>query len=291
MDILVFDIQDIGARFYTYIYTMAYAMEAAAENGKPFVVLDRPNPITGSHVEGNILDPAFASFVGLYPIPVKFGMTAGEAAKMFNAEGWLKDGVQAELTVIPLKNWHRDQWYDETGLKFIKPSPNMPSLEVATAYPGTCLLEGTNASEGRGTPTPFLLLGAPWIDGKKLAANLNELNLPGVVFQDTIFTPVSIAGASTNPKHKNHPCGGIYVNVRDRQNYHAYRTGIQIVNSIYQLAPDSLQWRAGHFDRLCGTDRIRKAIINQEDIGALFASWEASQNAFMKMRQKYLLYE
>jgi len=160
VDVLVFDIQDIGARFYTYIYTMAYAMEAAAENNKPFVVLDRPNPINGLAVQGNILEKDFATFVGLYPIPVRHGMTVGELARMFNDQGWLKNGIRANLTVVPMQGWKRSMWYDRTGLKFIKPSPNMPNIKTATVYPGLCLLEGTNISEGRGTNKPFLQFGA-----------------------------------------------------------------------------------------------------------------------------------
>ena len=151
VDVLVFDIQDVGARFYTYLYTMSLAMEAAAENGKRFVVLDRPNPINGVQLEGPVLEPKFATFVGLYPIPVRYGLTVGELARMINGEGWLAKGVKADLTVVPLTGWRRDMWFDQTGLRFIKPSPNMPDLETAALYPGLCLLEGTNVSEGRGT--------------------------------------------------------------------------------------------------------------------------------------------
>ncbi|MEL6823609.1 MAG: DUF1343 domain-containing protein, partial [Calditrichota bacterium] len=199
VDILVFDIQDIGARFYTYIYTMSNAMEAAVEHGKSFVVLDRPNPINGSDVQGNILQSEFATFVGKFPIPVRHGMTTGELAKLFNESGWLGGGVKADLTVVPLTNWTRSQWYDETGLSFIKPSPNMPSLEAATVYPGTCLLEGIKINEGRGTETPFLVLGAPWINADSLTERLNKLELRGVKFQPHRYTPIAIEDASTNP--------------------------------------------------------------------------------------------
>ncbi|MHC4745057.1 MAG: exo-beta-N-acetylmuramidase NamZ family protein, partial [Planctomycetota bacterium] len=174
VDVLVFDIQDVGARFYTYTYTMSLAMEAAAENRKRFVVLDRPNPINGLTVEGSVLEPRFASFVGLYPIPVRHGMTVGELALMFNRQGWLKGGVRADLVVVSVGSWRRGDWYDKTGLRFIKPSPNMTDLNTAIVYPGLCLLEGTNVSEGRGTRKPFLQFGAPWIDAGELAARLNK---------------------------------------------------------------------------------------------------------------------
>lgn len=290
VDILVFDIQDIGARFYTYIYTMAYAMEAAAEQGKPFVVFDRPNPITGVKVEGNILESEFASFVGLYPIPVRHGMTVGELAKMFNDEGWLANGVRADLTIIPMKNWRRTLWYDETGLLFIKTSPNIPDLESATNYPGICLLEGTNVSVGRGTVCPFKIFGAPWIEGKRLAKRLNSLNLASVHFQDTVFTPISIQGAAVNPKYKNEKCSGVRIKVSNRNHFQPYLTGIHIVNNIYQMYPDGLIWRTRQFDRLCGSASIRETIINKRDINNLILTWQDNLNSFMITRKKYLIY-
>lgn len=291
VDVLVYDIQDVGARFYTYIYTMALAMEAAAEQGKPFVVLDRPNPIGGELVEGNLLEPEFATFVGLYPIPVRHGMTSGELAKMFSGEGWLAHGVQPELTVVPLQYWSRDQWYDQTGLRFIAPSPNMPDLASATVYPGICLMEGTTLSEGRGTPTPFQLFGAPWIDGKKLSERLNALNLPGVIFADTVFTPVSTPGASSRPKQMDRPCGGAYLRVTDRQLFQPYRSGIQAVNAAYRMYPDSLDWRVRHFDRLCGTASVRETIIAGGDVDSLVSSWDGEVEDFRARRGKYLLYQ
>lgn len=291
IDILVFDIQDVGARFYTYIYTMAYAMEGAAEQGIPFVVLDRPNPITGSKVEGNILEKEFATFVGLYPMPVRHGMTVGELAKMFNGEGWLANGIKADLTVIPMKNWRRDMWYDETGLRFIPPSPNIPDLESATVYPGVCLVEGINVSEGRGTSTPFQIFGAPWIDGVRLAEKLNGINLNGVTFSDTSFTPVSIEGVASNPKYENRKCFGVKIQVTNRDHFQPYRTGIYIVNTTRQMYADSLTWRLEHFDRLCGSAAIREAIINDGDIDSLIASWQDQLKQFMEKRTKYLIYE
>ncbi len=283
VDVLVFDIQDIGARFYTYIYTMAYAMEAAAENRKTFVVLDRPNPINGVTVQGNILEKDFATFVGLYPIPARHGMTVGELARMFNDQGWLKHGVKANLTVVPIQGWRRDMWYDRTGLKFIKPSPNMPNLKTATVYPGLCLLEGTNISEGRGTNKPFLQFGAPWIDSKKLVNNLNRLNLRGIRFEPVSFTP-------TSSKHKGQLCRGAEIIITDRNRLSPYSAGIQIVNTLYKMYPDRFEWRQRHFDRLCGTSSIRNTIIAGKIIDELKTGWQDKLGAFLKIRKHYLLY-
>jgi uncharacterized protein YbbC (DUF1343 family) len=283
VDVLIFDIQDIGARFYTYIYTMSLAMEAAAENGRRFVVLDRPNPINGLQVEGNILKPQFATFVGLYPVPVRHGMTAGELARMFNEQVWLKDGVKADLVVIPMKGWRRSMWYDRTGLKFIKPSPNMVSLETATVYPGLCLLEGTNVSEGRGTLMPFIQLGAPWIDSGRLAAELNKLSLPGIRFRLASFTPVS-------SKYKGQRCNGVRIIVTDRDLLEPYFNGVMIVNKICQLYPNDFQWKTSHFDRLCGTSAIREAITNRSSLEKLRENWQAELKSFVQIRSKYLMY-
>ncbi|UCG48468.1 MAG: DUF1343 domain-containing protein [Phycisphaerales bacterium] len=282
VDVLVFDIQDIGARFYTYIYTMSLAMEAAGESGKRFVVLDRPNPITGNCVEGNILEPEFASFVGLYPIPARHGMTVGELATMFNEEGWLA-GVKADLVVVPITGWRRSMWHNRTGLRFIKPSPNMPDLETAIVYPGLCLLEGTNVSEGRGTDMPFRRFGAPWIERQTLAARLNALRLPGVRFEPASFTP-------TASKFQGRRCHGVKIAVTDRDMLRPYWTGIRIVNEIRRLYPSEFEWRASHFDRLCGTSRIRLAISNRSSLEELRQSWGPAIESFTQIRKKYLLY-
>ena len=300
IDVLVFDIQDIGARFYTYISTMSLAMEAAAENGKRFVVLDRPNPINGIRVEGNILDPVLASFVGLHPIPVRHGMTAGELARMFNGQGWLSGRVKADLVVIPMEGWHRGEgvpplnqkqgqdglatmWYDQTGLRFIKPSPNMPDLQTAVVYPGLCLLEGSNVSEGRGTDKPFRQFGAPWIDAKRLAEHLNTLCLPGVRFEPTRFTP-------TSSKHQGKTCNGVRITVMERNSLVPYFSGIRIVDTIFRLYPDHFQWRAGHFDRLCGTSAVRKAITSGSSLDALRNEWQTELTSFKTIRGRYLIY-
>jgi len=283
IDVLIFDIQDIGARFYTYIYTMSLAMEAAAENGKTFVVLDRPNPINGDSVQGNILEPALASFVGLYPIPVRHGMTAGELAKMFNGQGWLAGRVKVKLVIIPMEGWRRRMWYDRTGLRFIKPSPNMPDLETAAVYPGLCLLEGTNVSEARGTAMPFKQFGAPWIDSKLLAGRLNTLSLPAMRFEPVRFTPMS-------SKYQGRECHGVRILVTDRDRLEPYSSGVRIVNEICRMYPDQFKWKASHFDRLCGTSKIRNAIAGNSSLDTLQNRWQKELEAFLKIRAGYLIY-
>jgi uncharacterized protein YbbC (DUF1343 family) len=283
LDILVFDIQDIGARFYTYIWTMVLAMEAAAENSTRFIVLDRPNPITGTQVEGNVLDPEYATFVGLHPIPVVHGMTVGELAQLVNGQGWLAQGVKAELQVIPLQGWDRSMWYDQTGLPFVKPSPNIPDVETALIYPGLCLLEGTNLSEGRGTPLPFKQFGSPWLKSGVLLRRLRALPLPGLCFETTEFTPLS-------SKHKGKRCQGIRIHITDRHQLDPYFTGIQIVKAIHDLHEREFQWHGRHFDRLCGTGTIRKAIIGRRSLVQLRDQWQGQLSKFDAIRKQYLLY-
>jgi uncharacterized protein YbbC (DUF1343 family) len=262
---------------------MSLAMEAAAESGKRFVVLDRPNPLGGIQVEGPILQPQFATFVGLYPIPVRYGLTVGELARMINGEGWLTKGVKADLTVVPLTGWQRGMWHDRTGLRFIKPSPNMPDLETATLYPGLCLIEGTNLSEGRGTPKPFRQFGAPWIDANALAARLNALSLPGLRFTPTSFTP-------TSSKHQSKLCHGVEITVTDRNRLEPFWAGVLIVNEVRRMYPDRFEWLASHFDRLCGTASIREAIVARASLQRLKIVWESECRTFLTLRRNHLLY-
>lgn len=283
VDILVFDIQDIGSRFYTYIYTMAYAMEAAAESGKRFVVLDRPNPINGISVQGNILDPAFATFVGLYPIATRHAMTIGELAAMINGQQWLGSGVQADLVVIPMANYQRRMWYDQTGLAFIPPSPNMNSLNAAAVYPGLCLLEGTNVSEGRGTDLPFMQFGAPWVDGEQLAEALNRAALPGMRFAPTRFTP-------TLSKFKDQECFGARITITDRTQLDPFWSGVTIVQTLYRMYPEHFTWHVRHFDRLCGTDNIRNAILEDASMDAIRLDVQQQMREFLQIRREYLIY-
>ncbi len=283
IDVLVFDIQDVGARFYTYIYTMSLAMEAAAENRKKFVVLDRPDAINGTTIEGNILEPLQTSFVGMHPIPVRYGMTMGELAKMFNGQGWLAGGIKADLLVMPMEGWRRSMWYDQTGLNFIKPSPNMPDLETAAIYPGLCLLEGTNISEGRGTDKPFRQFGAPWIDSNHLAERLNKLNLPAMRFEPVRFTPSS-------SKYQGLECNGVGITISNRDRLEPYYSGIQIINEICRMYPNNFEWKISHFDRLCGTTKIRNTITNGTSLSELKNQWQTELETFNKNREKYLIY-
>ncbi|MCW1927335.1 exo-beta-N-acetylmuramidase NamZ family protein [Bhargavaea beijingensis] len=278
VDVLVFDIQDVGTRFYTYIYTMALAMEAAEEQGIPFIVLDRPNPLGGEKVEGPVLDPQFASFVGQYAIPLRHGMTVGELAKLFNAEF----GIGADLTVVEMKKWKRKSYFDETGLPFVLPSPNMPTLDTAIAYPGTALIEGTNVSEGRGTTKPFELIGAPFINSTELAAELNALALPGVTFRAASFTPMF-------SKHSGKLSHGIQVHITDRDDYKPVETGLHIVKTIHDLYPEDVTL-TNFFDNLIGNGWIREGIENGMTVEEMKAEWEEELEAFKKVRKNYLLY-
>jgi uncharacterized protein YbbC (DUF1343 family) len=290
VDLLVFDIQDIGARFYTYIWTMFYAMQSAAENNIAFVVLDRPNPITGK-IEGPMLDRQFASFVGVQPIPVRHGLTVGELARLFNGEGWLGENKRAGLTVIPLKNWRRDMWLDETGLEFIPPSPNMPSLETATIYPGTCLLEGTNVSEGRGTDSPFMLFGAPWIDAEFVSEKLNALKLAGVNFEPIEFTPISMPGKAPHPKYENKQCYGARIRIVDRGALNSFVCGVHIVKTLRDVYPQEFKFRAdGFFIKLCGTDSVQNAIVSGENIKNKLEEM-SRRLEWQQLQSQYLLYD
>ncbi|HEX7052062.1 MAG TPA: DUF1343 domain-containing protein [Longimicrobiales bacterium] len=282
IDVLVFDIQDIGTRYYTYVWTMALAMQAAAEHRLDFVVLDRPNPLGGHLVQGNILDTAYASFVGLYPVPMRHGLTAGELARFLNAE----HGIGAELVVVPMQGWRREQWYDQTGLPWIPPSPNMPSLESATHYPGTCLFEGTNLSVGRGTRAPFQQIGAPWLDAETLVRRLNAYGLPGVRFEPVRFTPA----APGDGKFDGVAVRGIRFIATDRDRYDPTRAAVAALIEIRRLHPDRLTWRTAHFDRLAGTDRLRKRITAGATLEEVTAHWSAERAAFVERRAKYLLY-
>lgn len=290
IDVLIFDIQDVGARFYTYISTMSYCMEACAEMGKKFIVLDRPNPVRGVYVDGPILEPRFKSFVGLHPIPVAHGMTVGELAKMFNEEAWLENGMKADLTVIKMENYSRKLWFDQTGLPWIKPSPNMMTLKTAIVYTATCFIEGTNVSEGRGTQHPFEWIGAPWIDGSKLANELNSYNLPGVRFEPISFIPTDIEKVTVDPKYEGERCSGIYLNVYDREKFEPVKVGVYILYALKKLHPDKFKWRTAGQDRLWGTDKIRLMIDEGKKPEEIIKTWESELKKFLSIRQKYLLY-
>ncbi|MBD3378692.1 DUF1343 domain-containing protein [candidate division KSB1 bacterium] len=289
VEALVFDIQDIGTRFYTYISTLYHCMQAAAEQNIPFYILDRPNPISGAIVEGPVLDLEFQSFVGIHKIPLRHGMTVGELAQMFAGEGWIgSDSVV--LTVIPVQNWKRDMFFDETGLPWVKPSPNIIDLQTALVYPGTGLLEGTNVSEGRGTMQPFRLFGAPWISAEQLQSHLEQFSLKGVTIQDTSFTPTSLPGMSTHPKYLDQPCSGIFLTVNEMSDWRAVDFGIHLLCSLRDLYPDSVKIKATWLNKLLGTNEITERIINGESANEIISSWSLELTAFMQKREPYLLY-
>lgn len=281
VDTIVYDIQDVGTRVYTFIATMAYAMQACAESGIDFIVLDRPNPINGITMEGPILEyPEFSSFVGLYPVPLRHGMTAGELALMFN-DKFLR--TKAHLTVIPMEGWRRELWSDETGVPWVAPSPNMPTLETAEVYPGQVLLEGTNISEGRGTTKPFELFGAPWIDGHELTQALNHLDLQGVRFREAWFTP-------TFSKYQGELCGGAQIHVIDRELYKPVDSVLYILQTVKKLYPEHFAFHADYFDKMMGTSKIRKALESGQSIDELASSLEQQIAEFKTLRKPYLLY-
>jgi uncharacterized protein YbbC (DUF1343 family) len=287
VDLLVFDLQDVGARFYTYASTMAYVMAAAAGRHIPVLVLDRPNPIDGTDVEGPLLDTAFTSFVGLFPIPVRHGMTLGELAGMIAGERWLAGAPDVNLRVIPMEGWKRTMWYDDTGLIWIPPSPNMKTLSTATVYPGTCLVEGTNVSEGRGTDRPFEYIGAPWIDGDSLSRALNALRLPGVHAEPITFTPAPDARAARDPKFRNELCGGVYLHVLDRSAFRPVSVAIRLLSQLRAMYAGKLVLHPSTFDHLAGNARLRSEI---ESGGMSEAAGPASLRHFLELRKKYLLY-
>ncbi len=282
VEVLLFDIQDIGTRYYTYIYTMALAMEAAGEAGIPFVVLDRPNPVGGTLVQGNVLDPAFSSFVGMYPIPMRHGMTPGELALLYRDHF----GVEAQLHVVPASGWRRDMLQPDTGLPWRPPSPNMPDLESALHYPGTCLFEGTNLSVGRGTPRAFQQIGAPWLDGRELARRMAARELPGVAFEAVTFTPRDPGDG----KFDGEAVGGVRLQVTDPEVYDPALTGVALLVEAYNLSGPDWSWRAAHFDRLAGTDELRVGVEAGFDVEELTAGWQEELAAFRPLREGVLLY-
>lgn len=279
VDLLVYDIQDIGVRFYTYISTLAESMKAAASQRIPFVVLDRPAPLNGEAVEGPLLDPGLESFLGIHPIPVRYGMTPGEIARMLNDEL----SLGCDLKVIPMQGWQRSMWQDETGLPWVATSPNMPHPVTAQVYPGFCLIEGTNLSEGRGTTQPFQLFGAPWLDSRRLALRLNSLGLEGVRFRPQDFRP-------TFSKHKGELCRGIQVHVLDRRSFQSLEAALHVLTEVRRLHPDRLTFRGEHFDRLIGNRRVRKELEQGVAVAEITASWPDRIEEFRRRRQPYLLY-
>jgi len=288
LDVLVVDLQDVGSRYYTYNWTMALAMRVCASVGVRVVVLDRPNPLGGVVVEGNVGDPAFASFVGLYPLAVRHGMTIGELASYLNRE----HAIGADLTVVPMTGWRRWMLWEDTGLPWVAPSPNMPTPDTARVYPGGCLIEGTNLSEGRGTTRPFEWIGAPYLDAHRYAAALERLRLPGVRFRPARFLP-------TFQKWAGRLCGGAQVHVTDRARFKPFLTGLAEIAVARRLAPRQFAWRRPPYefekrllpiDILCGTDGVRKAIEGRRPLSAIERAWRRELERWKRRRQTYLRY-
>ncbi len=291
IDLLVFDLQDVGARYYTYVSTLTFVMQAAADNGIPIIVLDRPNPLRGDIIQGPLLQDDFKSFVGMHPIPIRHGMTIGELAIMINENGWLGEERKVDLTIVPVVGWERAMWYDETGKYWRPPSPNLGALNTAIAYLGTCLVEGTNVSEGRGTSDPFLKIGAPWIDPIDFNEKLNYLDLPGVVFFPDIFTPISIPGKSKYPKYENQRCYGTYINIVNREEYNPILTGVGILLTLKELYPNDFKWDDNLFiDKLFGSEYLRSFIGQERNILSFDPIWEKDQFNFYDFRKSYLIY-
>ncbi len=288
VDDIVVDLQDVGCRIYTFVYTMANCMRAAKKFGKRVVVCDRPNPINGNAVEGNITEDAFTSFVGQFALPTRHGMTIGELARMFNEHF----GIGCELEVVEMQNWSRGMCGNECGLPWILPSPNIPDVDTCVVFPATVHIEGTELSEGRGTTLPFFLNGAPFIDPYEWAAELRKFDLPGVAFREAYFRPTFCEFAGET-------CGGIQIHVTDREIFTPVITGIAMVKTAYDLYRDNFQWRQNAyeyefdknpFDVVCGTDKIRKAIENGVGLREIETSWGEGVNTFRRDREKCLLY-
>lgn len=288
VDALVIDLQDIGVRVYTFIYTMANCLRAGRKHGVPVVVCDRPNPIGGLQLEGPVLERGFESFVGQFPIPMRHGMTIAELARLFNDH----EQIGADLKVVPMEGWSRDMYYDDTSLPWVMPSPNMPTLDTAIAYSGTVLFEGTNASEGRGTTKPFEMIGAPWVEPDIFADRLNAYRLPGVHFRPVVFEP-------TFQKHARETCGGCQIHVLDRTVFRPVETGIALLAECRQANPSRFAWRQPPYeyevdrlpiDILAGSTQLRQQIDARVPVGEIAQSWKPSVEQFQTVRQKFLLY-
>jgi uncharacterized protein YbbC (DUF1343 family) len=288
IDVLVIDLQDIGTRIYTYVYTMANCMRAARKHGLKVIVCDRPNPIGDGDVEGFTLEPGNESFVGQFPIPTRHGMTIGELARLFNEHF----AIGADVEVIPMEGWRRSMFWDDTGLPWVMPSPNIPTLDSAIVFPGTVHIEGTNASEGRGTTRPFELVGAPWVRAESFADALNARGLPGVYFRAAVFEP-------TFQKHARVACGGCQIHVLDRLAFRPVLTGVAIIEALRAAEPGSFQWKAPPYeyehdkipiDVISGSSSFRQAIDAGEGAEQIASRWTSTVAAFRDLRKPYLLY-
>lgn len=290
IDVLVIDLQDIGSRYYTFIWTMELCMQACLESGKSVVILDRPNPLGGVLTEGPVDNTAYASFVGQRPLPVRHGMTIGEIGSYLKGEFYRP----LDLHVIAMQGWKRKMWFDETGLPWVMPSPNMPALDTAIVYPGMCLVEGTNLSEGRGTTRPFEIFGAPFIEPERLVKQLEKFKLPGVVFRPMYFLPAF-------QKHAGKLCGGAQIHITSRERFKPFKTGVAVIKAVHDLYPKYFQWKNPPYeyekekmpiDILAGTDMLRKDIEKGKSVNSMEQWWKDECLEFQgKVRKKYLIYD
>lgn len=290
VDVLVYDIQDVGVKFYTFISNLFLAMHAAKREDIPIIVLDRPNPINAEIVNGAITNPAFSSFVGVLPLPICYGMTVGEIAELFNNETYGGFSLGIDLTVIPMTGYKRDMWYDETGVPWIVPSPNMPTLETAVIYPGMCLMEGTNLSEGRGTDTPFLTIGAPYIDSKAWLDAIPKETLAGARAEPIAFQPKAIPGVVSRPKYRNERCHGLHFTVTDRDKLDPIALSVSVLCAAQKLYPEEFKMTK-YMDKLWGNEDLRAMISEGHDYHSILQTCEQGLTQFKKVRKKYLLYE
>lgn len=289
IDILLYDVQDLGVRFCTYISTMGLAMEAAAEQNIPFLVLDRPNPIGGEILGGPVLDLELRSFLGRYPIPIRYGLTPGELAQMINGEGWLEGARKADLRVIGLRGWKRSLWHDETDLLWIAPSPNLPTIDTAAFYPGVCLFEGTNLNEGRGTRQPFRQVAAPWIDSASWAKRINARRLPGVIFAPVAFTPVSLPGKCLKPRYQDQLCHGVYFEYPDKRSFEPIRMTLYLLADLARHYPEQFKF-SPYFTTLIGQKGVDQWLLEGKNPDGLILQWEAHLRRYRAQSRKYLLY-
>ena len=283
IEVLVYDMQDVGARYYTYISTLLYAMEAASDHGVEFIVVDRPNPIGSTIVEGPMLTNGFESFVGIHTIPIRYGLTTGELATLLKEERV----PLCQLKVARMHGYERWMWYDDTGLQWVPPSPNMPTLTTATLYPGLCLFEGTNMSEGRGTTKPFEYIGAPWCDGERWAQTLNALQLPGVLFRPIVFKP---APATESTKYAKQTCSGVAIHVTDREHFRSIETAVQMLSVLTSEYSDHFAFLTAHFDRLAGNNWLRNELMNGKSVDEIEKKWISELQTWVDNTTQYYIY-
>ena len=283
IDLLIYDMQDVGVRYYTYISTLLHTMEAASNHGIEFIVVDRPNPITCTVVEGTVLTSGFESFVGIHTIPIRYGLTIGELAMLLKAERVRS----CRLKVAWMHGYERWMWFDDTGLQWVPPSPNMPTLTTATLYPGLCLFEGTNMSEGRGTTKPFEYIGAPWCDGEQWAQTLNALRLPGVLFRPIVFTPGPL---NESTKHAKQTCGGVAIHITDREHFRPIETAIHMLSILTSEYREHFAFLTAHFDRLAGNNWLRNDLMNRKSVDEIQKRWGAELQTWTDTTKQYHTY-